>query len=251
MLTIDRENGIALLRLQHGKANLMDLELCQALESALQELADDDSRAVVLTATGSIFSAGVDLKRLVEGGAKYSDRFVRALSEVLEALFAFEKPLVAAINGHAIAGGMVMAAAADWRAMAQGPFRLGVPELAVGVPFPPAAIELIRFALPPTHWTEFILECGLVDADAGVDRGFLQAALPPDDLLPAALLKAERLAAPSPDRFAFTKRQLRGPALAHLRAERLRLDAEIAHLWRSPDTMRAVSAYVEATLAKR
>lgn len=251
MLTIERESGIALLRLQHGKANLMDLELCEALVHALRELGADDSRAVVLTAEGSIFSAGVDLKRLVEGGPPYAEAFVHALSDSLESLFAFEKPLVAAVNGHAIAGGMVMAAAADWRAMAQGSSRLGVPELAVGVPFPPAAMELIRFALPPAHWTEFILEGALVDAEGGVARGFLHAALPAADLVSTALAKAERLAAPPPDRFAFTKRQLRGQSLAHLRAERARLDAEISRLWQSPETMEAVRAYIAQTLSKR
>ena len=123
MITIEHANRIAILRLEHGKANLMDLELCEALSSAMRTLAADDSRTVVLTAAGSIFSGGVDLKRLTEGGAEYAEAFVHALSESLEALFAFEKPLVAAINGHAIAGGMVMAAAAigaRWRRVRLG-----------------------------------------------------------------------------------------------------------------------------------
>ncbi len=251
MLRIEESGQIAVVRLAHGKANLMDLELCQALQHVLQERSADDSRALVLTGEGSIFSAGVDLKRLVDGGAEYIDAFLRALSDLLESLFAFEKPLVVAVNGHAIAGGMVMAAAADWRAMARGPGRIGVPELAVGVPFPPAAIELVRFALPAPHLTELILECALLDAEGALARGFLHSVLEPDALLPAALAKADRLAAPGLERVAFTKRQLRGPALAFLRAERQRLDPEIARIWRSPETIDAVRAYVERTLGRR
>jgi enoyl-CoA hydratase len=101
-----------------------------------------------LTGTGSIFSAGVDLFRITRDGPDYVRTVVPLLSRVLCKLFAFRMPVVAALNGHAIAGGCVIALAADVRLMAERAGKIGVPELLVGVPFPAAALEVVRFAVP-------------------------------------------------------------------------------------------------------
>ena len=136
MLHIQDHSGITVLRLDHGKAHALDIDLCRALRQALAERVRDDSvRALVLTGTGSIFCAGVDLFRLIDGGADYIDEFVPLLVATFHELFAFPRPVVAAINGHAIAGGCVLAAASDYRIMADGSGTIGVPELRVGVPF--------------------------------------------------------------------------------------------------------------------
>ena len=120
------------------------------LEALTRELdgAAEDVRALVLTGTGSIFSAGVDLFRVTRGGADSVRHFLPLLSRFLRTHVAFPRPVVAAVNGHAIAGGCVIALAADARLMAEGDGRIGLPELLVGVPFPTAALEVVRFAVP-------------------------------------------------------------------------------------------------------
>src|SRR5690349_12135104 len=142
---------ITTLRLSHGKASVLDLELIEAMALAFTELSTSDARAVVLTGTGSIFSAGVDLFRIVNEGAAYVDRFFPALSRFILELFVFPKPLVVAVNGHAIAGGCIFTLCGDYRLMAAGTGRIGIPELLVGVPFPASVLEVIRFAVPPQH----------------------------------------------------------------------------------------------------
>src|SRR5262245_6657115 len=124
------EDGVAVLRLAHGRANAMDAELCDALTEAMAQAAS--ARAVVLTGTGGIFSAGVDLKRLLGGGRAYLDAFLPSWSRMFERVFFHPAPVVAAVNGHAIAGGCVLAAAADRRVMASDAGRIGVTELLVG-----------------------------------------------------------------------------------------------------------------------
>src|SRR5690349_19316107 len=141
MIERSEHEGITTLRLAHGKASALDLELVEGLALLVAEVAQSDTRAVILTGTGSIFSAGVDLFRLVDGGRDYADRFVPALSRMLLELFAFPKPLIIAANGHAIAGGCIFTLAGDYRMMAAGNGRIGIPELLVGVPFPPSVIE--------------------------------------------------------------------------------------------------------------
>src|SRR5262245_17682571 len=147
MIERSQHEGILTLRLAHGKASALDVELLDALLHELDGVAED-VHALILTGTGSIFSAGVDLFRLTEEGADYVRRFLPLLSRFLRTLFSFPRPVVAAVNGHAIAGGCVIALACDARLMAEGDATIGLPELLVGVPFPTAAREIVRFAVP-------------------------------------------------------------------------------------------------------
>src|SRR5688500_9453005 len=98
-----------MIRVEHGKANALDTELMRDLGSALQRLRANDTRAVVLTRTGGICGAGVDLYRVIEGGEAYAAEFVPSLASFLVELFEYPLPIVAAINGHAIAGGCIAA----------------------------------------------------------------------------------------------------------------------------------------------
>src|SRR5438093_2552341 len=103
MLQRSLSHGIVTLRLAHGKASALDLELCEALQREIEAAAEShDIRGLILTGTGSIFSAGVDLPRLINSGKQYAQDFVEALDAMLRALFLFPKPAVAAANGHAI-----------------------------------------------------------------------------------------------------------------------------------------------------
>ena len=143
MIESHLSEGVMHITLRHRKASALDLELCEALREEFELAAErEDVRALILTGTGSIFSAGVDLPRLIDSGGDYVLRFVEALDAMLRALFLFPKPAVAALNGHAIAGGAIMAFASDYRLMSGG--RIGVPEALVGVPFPPLALEIAR-----------------------------------------------------------------------------------------------------------
>jgi len=145
MIEYADHDGIAVLTLDHGPVNALDLELLTAIPGALAAVAD--ARAVVLTGSGPSFSAGVDLKRIVEGGPRYVERFLPALSAALLAVFDHAKPVVAAVNGHALAGGCVLAAACEMRLMSGG--TIGLAELAAGVPFPTVPLEVMRHAVGP------------------------------------------------------------------------------------------------------
>jgi enoyl-CoA hydratase len=102
MLEVEQRSGVAVVRLRHGKVNALDLELLQALTAAVRNV--DESAPVVITGTGTAFSAGVDLQRIVAGGPSYVQEFLPALSAAFMAVFDRPGPVLAAINGHAIAG---------------------------------------------------------------------------------------------------------------------------------------------------
>src|ERR1043166_5584099 len=110
MIELTHHGTVTVLRMAHGKANALDLEFCEALTAQLDECDRSPSTsALVLTGSGRMFSAGVDLLRLVDGGAPYVRVFLPAVNRLFQRLFVFSKPLVTAVNGHAIAGGCVMA----------------------------------------------------------------------------------------------------------------------------------------------
>ena len=238
-----------ILRLAHGKASALDVELLRAIDDAFAREEESAARAVVLTGTGSIFSAGVDLLRVLEGGSAYLAEFLPALDACLRRLLAFEKPLVAAINGHAIAGGFVMACAADRRLLARGKATYGAPELAVGVPFPPSALELVRLGCPPNALREIVLESWIFGGDDCLARGLVDELIQPEALLDQAIDRAERLGSPPARSFAITKRLLRRPALERLEREGSRSEENL-DAWASDEVQAAIRAYVQRILRK-
>jgi enoyl-CoA hydratase len=243
--------SIAVVTMRHGKANALDIEFCEALSARFVELRDSDAKAVVLTGQDRIFSAGVDLKRLSEGGADYIRAFLPALQRLFETVFLHPRPVVAAINGHAIAGGAVLAACADRRIMAEGAGRIGVTELLVGLPFPALAMEVLRFAVPPRYLSEFTLSGATYETDGALDRGWIDETAEPAELLEDAIAVAQELAALSPPAFAQTKMQLREPVRERMAATGAATDKTVTDIWTAPETLDRIRAYVARVLEKK
>ncbi len=245
MLQREYLNGIAVLRLQHGKAHALDVELARALRDAAAELGRSDTvRAVVLTGTGSIFCAGVDLFRILEGGPAYIDAYVPLLEDMLFELFQLPRPVVAAINGHAIAGGCVLAAACDYRIMANGPGTIGVPELRVGLPFPLVGIEILRFATSETHLQELVYRGKTYAVAEAYERGLVDEVADPDRLLDHALDVADELSAEPSARFRITKQQLRTPTLERVKRDSAATQVQVLDAWKDPSSTAAIRSYV-------
>jgi enoyl-CoA hydratase len=250
MLERDLTDGILTIRMAHGKASALDLELCRALLSAFEEAAaDDDVGAVVITGTGSIFSAGVDLLRMISAGGDYVQTFVEALDAALRGLFVFPKPVVAAVNGHAIAGGAILTFACDHRLMTGG--RIGVPELLVGVPFPAIALAIVRYAVPRQHLQSMIYFGRTIEAAEAKNIGVVDDTPAAGDLLPRAQAVAKTLAAIPRDAFRLTKRQLREPYLRDASHITLASADEIDAVWASPATHEHIRQYLAKTIVKK
>jgi enoyl-CoA hydratase len=250
MIDIKLNDGIAVLTLAHGKANALDLEFCEALVARFQELRTSAAKAVVLTGQGKIFCAGVDLKRLSDGGADYIRQFLPVLHKLYDTVFYHPKPVVAAINGHAIAGGAVLAACADRRIMAGASGRIGVTELLVGVPFPALAFEIVRFAVPARHLSEFTLSGATYASDEALQRGWIDEVAEPDDLLEDAIAVAQELALLAPAAFAQTKTQIRQPVAERLERSGEATDKAVTAIWTAPATLAHIRDYVSRTLKK-
>jgi len=246
MIERTENEGIVILRLAHGKVSALDLELVESLALAFAEIATSDARAVVLTGTGTTFSAGVDLFRLVDGGREYAERFVPALSRMLLDLFAMPKPVIASVNGHAIAGGAILTLAADYRLMAAGTARIGIPEMLVGVPFPPSVLEAVRFALPPQHLQMLIYTGRSVTPDDALRYGLIDEVVEADKLASRTAELAQHFATRIPETFALTKRQLRDKTIDRAKHYAAEFDGEVLEAWSDP----AMHAWIREYLAK-
>ena len=250
MIEREADDGILTLRLAHGKASALDLELCFALQHEFETAAESrDVRAVVITGTGSIFSAGVDLHRLVSGGRKYVQDFVESLDAMLRAMFLFPKPAVASMNGHAIAGGAIIGFACDYRLMSAG--RIGVPEALVGVPFPPLALEIVRFAVPRQHLHALLYLARTFEVADAKAMGIIDEIAATDAVVARGQEIARQMASITADAFRLTKRQLREPYLRDAAAVASVSADEIDALWAAPATHEHIRAYLARTIGKK
>lgn len=208
---------VTVLTIDRPPVNAMDLGLLQALNAQLRAVGDTPPAALVIAGRGGCFSAGVDLKAVPGYTAHQQHLMVAAINAMVITTYGLPCPVVAAITGHAIAGGFILALCADYRiASAQG--RYGVTEVQVGVPYPAAAIAVVRAELGPSAARRLALRSLLTSAADCVALGAFDETAPAGAVLDRAVEVAGELAAQPAGVYAGTKDALRGAALAKMRS---------------------------------
>lgn len=239
-------NQVALLRLRHGKVNALDTSFCRHLIEQLDHIESSGKyRSIVLTGQGKCFSAGVDLPQILKGGASYVDEFLPAMMDFFFRLFKTRIPTVAAINGHAIAGGWVIAVACDYRIIPDDGSQFGLSELQVGIPFPIAALEIVRHTTPRQYLQELIYGADLYGARDAQARGLGQIIVDPSEVLSHAIKVAEKWGRIPSKTFALTKSQFQFESLACIEKEAPRTNPEIFGMWKTPEAMQTIKRFVE------
>jgi enoyl-CoA hydratase/carnithine racemase len=236
-LRIERDGTLALLRLDKDRGNAIDEPLVEAILRSVETLRQDDGvRGVLLcSAHPKLFCPGLDLLSLESYDAPALTRFMLRFAEMVWALFDLPKPLVAAVSGHAVAGGCILALTADERILRQGA-SIGLNEVKIGVPLPWTVTTLLRATLPPPSWTEIALAGTNVADDEALRLGIAHAVLPADGFEAACVARLARLADKDPAAFGATKRCLREGALAEMKREEAARAGEFIASWFSPAT---------------
>jgi enoyl-CoA hydratase len=212
-VSIEEHDDVAVVRVDRPPANAMDPGLLADAVAATEELAAAEPGAVVLTGRPGFFSAGADLKVVPTLDADGQRAMVDGINGLCMAWYGLPRPVVCAVNGHAIAGGLVFALCADYRvAAADG--RYGLTELRAGVPYPTMAIAVVAAELSAPAARRLVLRADLVDAADLRDLGAFDEVVPNDEVLDRALAVARDLAALPSSAYAATKRRLRAPTLA-------------------------------------
>ena len=221
----------AIVTLDDGKANALSDAAIQALVEAFDR-AEREARAIVLTGRaetqpgGGRFCAGFDLKTMTSGPGN-ATALLRRGSEMYLRAYGTPLPLVIACTGHALAGGALLALTGDLRLCADGPYRVGLNEVAIGMPLPLLGMELARDRLAVRELPRATLGAHIYDPAGAVAAGYLDEVVPPGELLARARAEAARLGALSRTAYGATKVRLRGRTIERIRAT---LDSDMAEL---------------------
>jgi enoyl-CoA hydratase len=231
---VQADGDVTVVRINRPPVNAIDPQLATEGFALLEELSAEKRGAVVITGSGESFSAGLDIKVAPTLDQEQQRSMREAVNNLLGGWALFPRPLVTAVNGHAIAGGLILALCGDFRVVGRRG-RFGLTEVNVGVPYPPAAIAIVRSELSPPVARRYALGGELVDAARGVEEGLFDVQVDDEALLERALAAARELVALAGPAYAHTKRSLRSAV-----ARALEPDAIGDESWLGDDTAERV-----------
>lgn len=249
--TDDLAGGVRRLTLDRPPANAIDETLLMDLVAALDLAADDDAvRAVVLTGAGKTFSAGFDL-RAPRRDAAAAARLRELYRDAHARLLGLPKPTIALVRGHAIAGGLILVLACDYRLGIDGDWRFGLNEVAIGASFPCVAFEIVRLRLPHARASELMLGASLYPATQATRLGVVDELLPAETGEASILRRAARLGAYPREAYAHTKQALVADALARVAAETPAAAGAAAAVWTTSESRAARARQRDALTTSR
>lgn len=222
LVNYEFESGVAKIRFDDGKVNIMSLDMLKALHEAFDRAARD-SAIIVLTGRDGIFSAGFDTKILASNNAEMSFSMLRSGAELALRVLEYPFPVIAACNGHALPMGAFLMLTSDIRIGTEGPFRIGLNEVLIGLTLPHFAIEIARQRLTTPYFNRIVTGELLAPPEA-VTAGYLDMLTEAQDLLPRATAMAHAYRGIDLTHFTASKARVRAPAIAAIRTA---IDSEI------------------------
>jgi len=250
------QEGIVQMSLCRGAAmNTLTWEMLDALMNALHELRTTPPRALIVTGEGKVFCGGAHLKYftdpdspLTNNPAAARDPYVRRILDVFGQLRALPCPTIAAINGHALGGGMEMAVACDFRLMSAAAF-MGQPEVRFGLAPGGNGIQQLVKLIGRTHALDMLLTGDVITADAALSYGLVSSVSAPDALLTDAVKFARRFLSSGPFSVGITKRATyRTETLSQAESDAIALDA-VYESFSNAESREGISAFVEKRCA--
>lgn len=207
--------GVRVLKLERPPVNAVDLPFADAIGDAIETAASDDAcRALVLAGGPPSFCAGVDVKAVPAYDDTTRARMIRRINRTIRALYTMPKPTVAAVGGHAIGAGLVVALACDFRFVSAGAHRLGLTEIGAGIPYPAGPMVVVRAELDPHVARDLVLSGRVFSPESPTAARLFDGVLPAETLLDEAIARARSAALLGA--FAAVKRQLKSDAAARL-----------------------------------
>ncbi len=251
--TQDIEVGEGVIRiwtLARPPANALNAAIIRALQDAAESAAEDPTvRAVILRGNARFFSGGLDLKEMAAGGAADVASF--GYGDGVGALWTLPKPTIAQIEGHAIAGGAILALACDFRVCAEGDQKIGLNETAIGLAFPTGAFEIARRVLDPRFVNKVLLAAELFKPADALRVGLVDEVVKQENLQARCVALATQLAAYPPDAYAYNKALAIGPAVEWSGAESEEEAERRLKIWTSEETTRAFLARAQSLGKKK
>ncbi len=233
------EGGAAAVFLCRGKVNALDEPTIDELKDRFRELETDGAvRAVVFSGEGKFFSFGFDIPGFLGHSKPDFSRFLTKFTDLYTYLFTYSKPLVAALNGHTVAGGLMLALACDRRFMAAGKGKAALNELAFGSSVLAGSVEMLRFAAGNRNAEEILYTGAMYLPEEALRLGLVDEVCSGEELMGKAVAAARELGRKSQPAFRSIKRLLRDPVAEEMRRREGASISEFVEIWYSEATWR-------------
>jgi Delta3-Delta2-enoyl-CoA isomerase len=239
------------LRLNRPPANALSPELLTALEQAVVGAPQQGARALVVSGAPGMFSAGLDLPLLLTLERPVIDDTWRRLYALMRALACCPVPLAAAITGHAPAGGTVISLFCDWRAVAEGPWKLGLSEVQVGLPLPPIILAALKRVLGTRRAELLAVSGGLFSPREAAEIGLVDEVVPGDQVVQRAVEWCNSRLALPPIGMAVTRQEARSDLVALFERDLTDELRKVSDSWWTREAQAAMHAVVDRLKRKQ
>ena len=234
---VSTNDGIAEVRLKRGKVNALNEQSVEELGDCFQRMAaHPDIRAVIFTADGPFFSFGFDIPQFLGYSRESFSRYLKKFTSLYTYLFTYPKPLVAALNGHAIAGGCMLALTCDSRVMVSGKARISLNEITFGSSVFAGSVVMLKFFVGGKNAQAVLYDGTMYSAEAASQLGLIDQVSPEGNLAEDAQDVARRLAAKHPAAFRSMKRLLRASVADEMARQEEQSVEEFVDIWYSGST---------------
>jgi enoyl-CoA hydratase/carnithine racemase len=236
-VNMELRDGLATVRLQRGKVNALNEQVVDELSGCFRELeADPGVGGILLTGTGKFFSFGFDIPEFLDAPKEDFSRYLRKFTGLYRELFVHPRPVVAALNGHTVAGGCMLASACDVRVMVKEHARIGLNEIGFRSSVFAGSVELLRFWVGSRRAQEVLYGGALYTAEQALALGLIDAVVPEGALLAEASGRLLELAGKSSEAFRSVKRLLRQPVAEEMHRREDASIREFVEIWYSMET---------------
>ena len=251
-MIITRNHGeIRELQLDRPPANALNRELMTELRNAIDLACGDGARAIVLSGRSGMFSAGLDIPLLLKLGPDEISQLWKSLYALLRTIACSSIPIVAAVTGHAPAGGTVLMIFCDWRVVPEGDWKIGLSEVQVGLPLPPVILQALRRSVGPQQAQRLATFGTLMSSPEAAAIGLADEIVPLDQVVPSAIRWCESLLSLPQSAVLFTRRHARADLASIFTGEVEKELAEIANAWWEPETQSVLRQVADRLTRKK
>lgn len=238
---VSREEGLAIVTLARGKVNALNETLVEELRACLEELAaDEQCRAIVITGRGKFFSFGFDIPEFLSYSPKDFTRYLTKFSDLYTYLFLHLKPVVAALNGHTVAGACMLATACDYRVMVDGKAKISLNEITFGASVFAGAVEMLKACVGHRNAEMILCTGSMYSADEALGLGLIDKKTSEEGLMEEAKRVARDLGRRDQRPFSSIKRLLRKPIAEEIVKREADSIREFVDIWYSEKTWKQV-----------
>lgn len=215
-ISCENRDGTILLRMAREPVNALGPDMLEKFDAVLDQLAADlPQKGIVLAGLEKSFCAGIDTKALADFSPQEKTAALALIDRIMAKLYSLPVPTVAAVRGHAIGAGFILALACDWKFLATGQGKLGLNQISVGIKYPPVPINIVLREVPEPHLRRLTLGGALMSPEEMAVLDLFDAVVPPDEIENLAMARAAELSAHTG--FATVKAQVRGETGLKLR----------------------------------